>query len=285
MYDFHMHSKYSDGVYDIDKILEKIQLNNIKYFSLTDHDTIEGSKQILEQYKDFLKKNNIEFIIGAELSTSINGYKTHLLAYDFDYKDENINKLLKILKTNKWNESLYRIKKLNELFGISLSNESIEYLKNRDSVTKPNIAECMKKEGIVDSIGEGIKKYINKIPKENFYLDSEIAVKLVHAANGKVFLAHPFGESSDEIFDKSNVEPYIKSLVNSGIDGMECYYSAYDNDRITFLLKLAQKYNLLVSAGSDCHGRPNKYGNIGQTSSDNTKVNQNSLTILSLFKK
>ena len=283
MYDFHMHSKYSDGVYDIDEILEKIQLNNIKYFSLTDHDTIEGSKQILEQYKDFLKKNNIEFIIGAELSTSINGYKTHLLAYDFDYKDENINKLLKNLKTNKWNESLYRIKKLNELFGISLSNESIEYLKNRDSVTKPNIAECMKNEGFVNSKGQGIREYINKIPKKNFYLDSETAIKLVHDARGKVFLAHPFGESSDEIFNISNVEPYIKSLVTLGIDGMECYYSAYNNERITFLLKLAKKYNLLISAGSDCHGHPNKYGNIGQTSSDNTKVNPDLLSIISIF--
>ncbi len=283
MFDFHMHSKYSDGVYDIDEILEKVKLNNVKYFSLTDHDTIDGSKRILLEYKDFLTKNNIKFIIGAELSTAINNYKTHLLAYDFDYKDKNMTTLIKKLQTNKWNESLYRIKNLKELFGISLSDESIEYLKNRGSVTKPNIAECMKNEGFVKSKGEGIREYINKIPKKNFYLDSKEAIKLVHAAKGKIFLAHPFGESSDEIFDISNVEPYVKSLVDAGIDGMECYYSAYDNERISFLLKLAKKYNLLVSAGSDCHGRPNRYGNIGQTSSDNTKVNPDLLSILSII--
>lgn len=285
MYDFHMHSKYSDGAYNIDEILEKIKINNVKYFSLTDHDTIKGSQKILLEYQDFLVKNNIKFIIGAELSTSINGYKTHLLAYDFDYDDENMITLLNMLKINKWDETLYRIQQLKEIFDISLSNKSIEYLKSRDSVTKPNIAECMKNEGFVTSKGEGIREYINKIPKKNFYLDSKIVIKLVHAAKGKIFLAHPFGESSDEIFDISNVEPYIKSLVDLGIDGIECYYSAYNNERITFLLGLAKKYNLLVSAGSDCHGNPNKYGNIGQTSSDDTKINANLLSILSIFQK
>lgn len=283
MYDFHMHSEFSDGAYDIDEILDKVKFNNVKYFSLTDHDTIKGSQKILLEKQDFLKENDIKFIIGAELSTSINGYKTHLLAYNFDYSNENIIRLLDMLKTNKWNEALYRIQKLKEIFNISLSDESIELLKNRDSVTKPNIAECMKNEGFVTSKGEGIREYINKIPKKNFYLDSEIAINLVHAANGKIFLAHPFGESSDEIFDISNVEPYIKSLVDLGIDGMECYYSGYNKERIEFLLKLAQKYKLLVSAGSDCHGNPNKYGNIGQTSADGTKIDSNLLSILSIF--
>lgn len=283
MYDFHMHSEFSDGAYDIDEILDKVKFNNVKYFSLTDHDTIKGSQKILLEKQDFLKENDIKFIIGAELSTSINGYKTHLLAYNFDYSNENMIRLLDMLKTNKWNEALYRIQKLKEIFNISLSDESIELLKNRDSITKPNIAECIKNEGFVTSKGEGIREYINKIPKKNFYLDSQIAINLVHAANGKIFLAHPFGESSDEIFDISNVEPYIKSLVDLGIDGMECYYSGYNKERIEFLLKLAQKYKLLVSAGSDCHGNPNKYGNIGQTSADGTKIDSNLLSILSIF--
>lgn len=64
---------------------------------------------------------------------------------------------------------------------------------------------------------------------------------------------------------------------------MECYYSGYNKERIEFLLKLAQKYKLLVSAGSDCHGNPNKYGNIGQTSADGTKIDSNLLSILSIF--
>lgn len=283
MYDFHMHSKYSDGAYDINELLEKVVQNNVKYFSLTDHDTITGSKEILTNHQNFLTKNKIKFIIGAELSTSMDGFKTHLLAYGFDYEDKNMITLLKMLKANKWNESLYRIQKLKESFNISLSNESIEYLKSRDSVTKPNIAECMKNEGFVTSKGEAIKEYINKIPKKNFYLDSRSAINLVHAAKGKVFLAHPFGESSDEIFNTSTIEPYIYSLVKLGIDGMECYYSAYDNKKIIFLLNLAKKYNLLISAGSDCHGTPNKYGTIGQTSVDRTTIDSSQLSILSIF--
>lgn len=93
-----MHSKYSDGTYDIDEILEKVKSNNVKYFSLTDHDTIKGSQKILLEHQKFLTENDIKFIIGAELSTSINGYKTHLLAYNFDYTNQNMITLLDILK-------------------------------------------------------------------------------------------------------------------------------------------------------------------------------------------
>lgn len=283
MYDFHMHSTYSDGAYNIEEIIEKVKENNIKYFSLTDHDTIKGSQKILLDSKEILKEYNIKFIIGAELSTAINGYKTHLLAYDFDYSDSNMITLLEMLKKNKWNETLYRIEKLKETFHICLSTESMHYLENRDSVTKPNIAECMKNDGFVASKGEGIKNYINKIPKKNFYVNSEIAIKLVHAAKGKIFLAHPFGESSDELFDISNVEPYIKSLVELGIDGMECYYSAYNNAQIDYLLRIAKEKNLLVSGGSDFHGMKYRIGEIGKISLENCNVEPNDLTILNLF--
>jgi predicted metal-dependent phosphoesterase TrpH len=277
-----MHSSWSDGVHNEVEILKEIKEKGIRYFSLTDHDTIEGSKRILD-HKDFLDENNIKFIIGAELSTSINGFKTHLLAYNFDSKSIHMDNLLNRIKDAQWKQTVYRIDKLNELFNIKLSSSSIEYLKSRFSVTKPNIAECMKNDGYVESKGQAIQEFINKIPKIDYYLSSEEAISCVHNASGKIFLAHPFGESSDEIFTIDNVEPYIWDLVQLGIDGMECFYSAYSFERINFLLDLAQKYNLLVSAGSDCHGRANKYGQIGQVSCDGTIPNSELITILNII--
>lgn len=49
MYDFHIHSSWSDGVLNEEEILEKVKEKGIKYFSLTDHDNIEGSKRIHER--------------------------------------------------------------------------------------------------------------------------------------------------------------------------------------------------------------------------------------------
>lgn len=38
------------------------------------------------------------------------------------------------------------------------------------------------------------------------------------------------------------------------IMGIECWYSRYSEDEVSFLLSMADKYHLLVSGGSDYHG-------------------------------
>ncbi len=44
MKDFHIHTKYSDGEYDENEIIDKILQKGITEFAICDHDTIEGIK-------------------------------------------------------------------------------------------------------------------------------------------------------------------------------------------------------------------------------------------------
>ena len=46
MVDLHIHSSHSDGIFDLKEIIEIAQKSNITYFSITDHDNIESSKEI-----------------------------------------------------------------------------------------------------------------------------------------------------------------------------------------------------------------------------------------------
>lgn len=282
MYDFHMHSIWSDGVLDETEILEKVKENGVKYFSLTDHDNIEGSKRILD-HSDFLEKNSIKFIIGAELTSKYMGRRTHLLAYDFDKNSPFIKELLDLLKEKSWQHTLYRLEYLKNNFNISLSDESYAYMKSKAIIKKPIIAECMKNEGYVLKKGEAIREYIDKVPEKDFSVSPQEIVARVHKSGGKVFLAHPFGEECDEIFENNEFNDYIDGLTNEGIDGLECYYSAYNNAQIDYLLKIAKEKNLLVSGGSDFHGIKYRIGEIGKISLENYNVEPNDLTILNLF--
>ena len=53
---------------------------------------------------------------------------------------------------------------------------------------------------------------------------------------------------------KNNVEELIKL----GVDGIEAHYSKHTEEEEQQYLKLAKKYNLLVTGGSDLHRYPEK---------------------------
>ena len=62
-----------------------------------------------------------------------------------------------------------------------------------------------------------------------------------------------------------------------------CYYSRYSQDEIDFLLEQAKAHGLLISGGSDYHGK-NKTVKIGALSVDGLEVSEENLTVVSTLK-
>ena len=48
-YDLHIHSKFSDGEYTVEEIIQKLKQTEIKIFSITDHDNIDSIKKVQER--------------------------------------------------------------------------------------------------------------------------------------------------------------------------------------------------------------------------------------------
>jgi PAS domain S-box-containing protein len=76
------------------------------------------------------------------------------------------------------------------------------------------------------------------------------ACRLVHAAGGKVFLAHPLDYERDE----ERLGELVSRLEAVGLDGLEAYYGPYDANDVERLVELADQRGLVVSGGSDFHG-------------------------------
>ncbi len=68
-------------------------------------------------------------------------------------------------------------------------------------------------------------------------------------------LAHPESEHLDDL---------IRSLISIGLKGLEVYHSKFDKKNSQHLLAIAKKYDLLVTGGSDCHGKGKLTPLIGQ---------------------
>jgi predicted metal-dependent phosphoesterase TrpH len=71
------------------------------------------------------------------------------------------------------------------------------------------------------------------------------AIELVHQAGGLAIMAHPGLNRTDDI---------IPSLVDAGLDGIECFHTKHSTAMSERYLEIADKYRLLVTGGSDCHG-------------------------------
>lgn len=88
--DLHMHSTQSDGSISLEDLLKEILEKNIKVFSITEHDSIESILKISK----FAEENNICYIPGVEISSTIDGGTIHILGYGIDYKNQKLNEFL-----------------------------------------------------------------------------------------------------------------------------------------------------------------------------------------------
>jgi len=113
----------------------------------------------------------------------------------------------------------------------------------------------------IDTKNEELKKFYAKdkrgteadIARFFSYRSPKKLISAIHSAGGIAVLAHP---ACCWCF---SLDRFIKSLVNIGLDGVECYYP-YRRHRgiIKFHMansaeKIAEKYDLIKTGGSDNH--------------------------------
>ena len=273
MIDLHTHTKYSDGTWDVKRLLEEAQNKNVEILSITDHDTVRAHLE-LEQ-KDYSKIFTGKIIAGAEFNCVFNNAKIELLGYNF-----NIHKM------DKWIEKTYNIDKkkpnLMEEFNLLINachknNIKVDNIDYKEDMGWP-----------IDYIFESIKKYPEN--KQYFsdkewndidhffrcctcnidfplYIDfsyqtpnAKLVSDEIRKLGGKVFLAHLF------TYPLRNYKEYLDSLIKEDIiDGIETYYSKFTDEQIKFVKNYCIKNNLYMSVGTDCHGdkKPDRKIGIG----------------------
>jgi len=241
--DLHLHTIYSDGTYTPQKLVRDAAAAGLSAISVCDHDTVDGIMPTIES----ANKVDMEVLPGIELTCEDDGTEIHILGYCIDHTDTALRDELVVLR-NIRNERVYKICAKLKIIGIDLSPEKVFAISEGGTVSRLHIARSMVKEGIVGSVTEAFQKYIgDKCPAYvcGFRYPPESAIKLIKSACGIPVLAHPYSLHNDELIPK---------FVEFGIMGLEVYYPEHSQGMINYYLGLAQKYNLLATGGSDCHG-------------------------------
>jgi len=243
--------------------MEKAREVGLKAISITDHDTIDGSMEILK----LLPGTCPEFISGVEISCEPPPEfkdlgSIHMLGYGFSVYDKNLNAILKKAKASRIQRNPKIIEKLNNL-GFDISMDQVEKRFGADQTGRPHIAELMKELGYVESFKEAFDKYLGKNKPayvDKFKVSCQQAIQTLLEAGGIPVLAHP---GLLEFKRSGQVEEFVDTLISYGLMGIEVYYTDHDISCTLFYQKLADQKKLIVTGGSDFHGSFNEGVHLG----------------------
>ena len=243
--DLHIHSTASDGRLSPAEIVHTSVELGLTIIALTDHDTVDGVAPALATAKAFPW---LKVIPGVEISTDMPTDEVHVLGYFIDYTDYKLQTSLERMRHSRQQRAQRMIAKLGNL-GIPIEWQRVQKIAGSGSVGRPHLAQAMLEKGYIASIKEAFTKYISRSGPayvERDKMTPQEAVELILRSNGLPVLAHPLFISDPE--------KLVVELKAAGLVGIEAYYDNYTADEIDRLVSLANKYNLIVSGGSDYHG-------------------------------
>ena len=225
--DLHIHSDFSDGSDSLEELINKIKSSGIKTFALTDHDTIKGCEKILEKIPV-----DIKFIPSIELTCKTGSIKCHILGYNCNYKSKKLTALITKGKDLRRKKLETRINYLKDSWNIKFSEEELNWLYSRKSVVKTHIANVLVNQGLAIDNLSAMDKYINGCKAGDSRFSIEEAIEAIRDAGGIPVWAHPLGGEGEKHISEDKFKSDLELMIKYGIEGLECYYSIYNNEEI-----------------------------------------------------
>lgn len=266
LFDLHSHSNNSDGEHSPMDVAALMQNAGVKFWSLTDHDTIEG----WHHARDAAHQVGLTFIPGIEITCDVGlpaddeemkrlgkdraSTSWHLLSYfppsilQDQKRLKELHDWLLPLQTGRLPRMVSMIKKLEEL-EIHIQLDDVTR-RAKGSLGRPHLAQAMVDAGYVESSREAFDKYIGDggiafVQREEPPLSE--AIEFVHHCGGIVSLAHP-------LYYGVSVPKLMGYLHDLGCDAVEVFHRSHDDAYRFELLTEAKKLGLGVTVGSDFHG-------------------------------
>jgi predicted metal-dependent phosphoesterase TrpH len=245
--DLHIHSTASDGRWPPEQLVGEIKAHAIGLFAVTDHDTVDN----VEPVETLTRGSGLAFLRGVEVSTWLDGYYVHVLAYGFEMANPAFSALLrenrqKIAQSNR--ETIHKL--IARGYPIDPDEfETYEYDRTRGGWKALNFlidrGFCTGVRSYLDDLGIGPSSVYRTFPHP------AKAIAFIREAGGVPILAHPGATWTG---DGGVNETVLGPLLEAGIAGVECYHRHNSQSTTRFCLDWCARHDLITTVGSDCHG-------------------------------
>ncbi len=244
--DLHIHTTYSDGVLSPEELVDSAIEVGLTTISITDHDNVLGYYAAKKHIEDSQKQ--LEIIPGIEINTFYKKQEIHVLGYFMDLDNPDFQAMIEKQRKARKTQAQEIAKRLQKI-GINVTYEDIKKcVIQKGSIGRPHIAKSIMQKGTVSSVTEAYSKYINdssKVYVQRKTVTPHEAVETIYDAGGIPVIAHPC--------DIENAQELIEELISYGLRGIEAYHRKHTPAMIEYFCSLAEKYDLIVTGGSDFH--------------------------------
>jgi predicted metal-dependent phosphoesterase TrpH len=242
--DLHIHSTASDGCWSPEQLIHNVRQARIDIFAIADHDTVANVLAV----EAAVRGNRLGFIRAVEISTTLEGHHFHIVGYGIapDHPE-----LLHVLSENRDKMERVDRQSIDKLIGAGYDISHEEYEAYEDD---PSRGGWKALNMFIDrGFCSDVKDFFGRLFTGDLALTmprfchAEEAIRVIHDAGGKAICAHPAHSARHD-------PTRLDWLVEQGLDGLECYSPYHDRATIQRLVEYCQRRDLLVTAGSDCHG-------------------------------
>ncbi|HEX8464763.1 MAG TPA: PHP domain-containing protein [Abditibacterium sp.] len=268
--DLHAHTTASDGSFSPRELVRHAKNLGLNALGITDHDTFGGHDEALLAGEAL----GIEIVPGIELSVADEtGDKSHLLGY-YVARDGELARQLDFLQAERNRRNGVILDNLERL-GAPISMQRVLEISRGGVTGRPHIAQALMEKGYVSSVQEAFDKYLadgSGAAASKEVLHPAEAIRLIHDGGGVAVWAHPTRPPSKRgggAVDFEVWEAKLQRWIGWGLDGLEIYYWQYTSEEAEWTAKMAAKYGLLGTGGSDFHGTSKPMVFLGVTHTQN----------------
>ena len=270
-----MHTTISnDGTYSPETIIQMCHEAGLEIVALADHNSTKAfriAKPIADAY-------GMKLIPAVELDCHIDGINLHVLGYGINPNHPTFDAYEEEILSQERISSQFVVNKIREL-GIHLEDKALNRVQIHGVITGEMIAEVALEDSKNDNnellvpYREGGSRSQN--PLVNFYWDycaqGKVAyypiqfrtideiIQMINDAGGFAVLAHPGNNI------KTNVDVF-KKIIDKGVIGVEVYSSYHSPEVIEHYHALALEHDLIMTLGSDFHGKTKPSIHLGKFS-------------------
>jgi predicted metal-dependent phosphoesterase TrpH len=250
--DLHTHTYESDGTYSPAELIQAARTLPLDALAITDHDTFAGYDQALP----LAKEHKFDLVCGLEMTTRLERkriFSAHMLVYFLHQPPTDTFRvwLDEILESRR-DRNRRLIQNLQDA-GVDIELEEVEKV-GRTLTGRPHFARVLVNKGYATTSEDAFRRYLGENAPhyaERYGPHTAEAIERVRAAGGLPVLAHPIRLG---VLDHAAEEDLIRDLRDAGLGGLEVYHSDHEAEDVARYARLAAKFGLAVTGGSDFHG-------------------------------
>jgi hypothetical protein len=255
--DLHCHSTVSDGLFSPPDLVAYAAMRGVKVLALTDHDDMGG----LQAAREAALKHDIQFINGVEISVTWKRRTLHIVGLKVDANNVALKTALDKVRIGR-DERAQEMGEDLARAGIHGAYEGAKALAAQSIITRTHFARFLVENGHAKDTKSVFKKYLVKGKpgfKEHEWMSLETAVSLINAAGGSAVVAHPGRYDLGTI----NMLLLMHEFRSLGGAAIEVVTGSHAPPQYQQFAKIAHKFSLKSSLGSDYHGSGISYMEMG----------------------